>query len=117
MNISVVVTKSVAARSVTSSYGDTKSTEQLAKSNGSNANKENTRRAIQTELRVRIGRELMVDLIEIAKPLTRLKSNRPNQSRATFCRPITSGTLKSVSSYSGVAQNREIFVSHPNGSL
>jgi len=58
---------------VTSSYGDTKSTEQLAKSNGSNASKENTEQ-IETELRVRIGGELMVDLIEIAKPLTRLKS-------------------------------------------
>jgi hypothetical protein len=68
----------VAARSVTSSYGDTKSTEQLAKSNGSNASKENARRAMQTELRVRVGGELMVNRIEIAKPLTRLKSTRPN---------------------------------------
>jgi len=51
----------------------TKSTEQLAKSNGSNANKENARRAIQTELRVRIGGELIINLIEIAKPLARLK--------------------------------------------
>jgi hypothetical protein len=64
----------VAARLVISSYGDTKSTEQLAKSNGNNASKENARRGIQTDLRVRIGGELMVNLIEIAKPLTRLKS-------------------------------------------
>jgi hypothetical protein len=57
-----------------SSYGDTKSTEQLAKSSGSNASKESARRGIGTELRVRIGGDLMVDFIEIAKPLTRLKS-------------------------------------------
>ena len=30
--------------------GDTKSTEQLAKNNGTNANKENTRLGIETEL-------------------------------------------------------------------
>jgi hypothetical protein len=64
----------VAARSVTSSYGDPNSIEQLAKSNGSTAGKENSRRPIQTELRIRIGGELMVNLIEIAKPLTRRKA-------------------------------------------
>ena len=53
---------------------DTKSTEQLAKSSGSNATKESAGGRIETELRVRIGGDLMVDLIEIAKPLTRLKS-------------------------------------------
>ena len=57
-----------------SSLSDTKSTEQLAKSNGSIASKESAWREIQTELRVRIGRDLMVDLIEIAKTVTRLKS-------------------------------------------
>jgi len=31
----------------------------------------------------------MVDLIEIAKPLTRLKSTRQTQRRGTFCRRIT----------------------------
>jgi hypothetical protein len=93
MNISVFVTNSAAARSVTSSYGDTKSTEQLAKNNGSNASKESARRGIQTELRVRIGGELIVDLIEIAKPLPRLKSIRQTQSRGTFCRRINSRTL------------------------
>ena len=65
-----------------SSYGDTKSTEQLAKSSGSNASKGNAHRGIETELRVRIGGDLMVDLIEIAKPLTRLKSIRQNQEPA-----------------------------------
>jgi len=55
----------------------------------------------------------MVDLIEIAKPLTRLKSIRQTQRSGTFRSRITSGTLNSVSSYSGVAQKGEIFVSDP----
>jgi hypothetical protein len=72
-NVSVFVTRSAAARSVTSSYGDTKRTEQLAKNSGSNASKESARRGIETELRVRIWGGLIVNLIEIAKPLARLK--------------------------------------------
>jgi hypothetical protein len=48
------------------------------------ASKENTRWAIQTELRVRIGGELMVDLIEIAKPLAMLKSIRQASAKAHF---------------------------------
>jgi len=82
----------VTARSVTSSYGDTKSTEQLAKSNGRNASKENTGRAIQTELRVRIGSYLTINLIEIVKPLARLNEfAKPSAGRVY--RRITSGTL------------------------
>src|SRR4029077_5621894 len=65
-----------------SSYGDTKSTEQVAKSSGCNASKQSARRGLETELRVRIGGDLMVDLIEIAKPPTRLKSIPQNQEPA-----------------------------------
>ena len=66
-----------------SSLSDTKSAEQLAKSNGRIASKESARREIQTELRVRIGRDLMVDLIEIAKTVTRLKSIWQSQRRGS----------------------------------
>jgi hypothetical protein len=81
LQLAVFVNNSVAARSVTSSYGDTKNTEQLGKSSGSNASNESSRRGIETKFRVRIGGDLMVDLIEIAKPLTRLKLIRQSQRR------------------------------------
>ena len=81
LQLAVFVTNSVASRSVISSYSDTKNTEQLGKSSGSNASNESSRRGIETKFRVRIGGDLMVDLIEIAKPLTRLKLIRQSQRR------------------------------------
>jgi hypothetical protein len=77
----------------------TKSTEQLAKSNGSNTNKENARRAIQTELRVRIWGRADCQSYRNRETSSKAKMNLPNPAQSAFA-----GVLLQEHCYSGVAQ-------------